>query len=230
MQAAEILRVDQITKKYGDGEGGVTAVNQVSFSVQRGEFVVVIGPSGCGKSTLLHMIGGVEQPTSGKIFVGKMNIAQLSTDRCAVFRRKNIGIVYQGYNLIPVLTAKENILLPLQLDRRNADMGYFNALIRRLELEDKLESLPRQLSGGQQQRVAIARALMSKPALLLADEPTGNLDTARSKEVISHIKRLNAEEGQTILLVTHDPRIAALGSRVIQMKDGSIVRDEVRAQ
>lgn len=230
MQAAEILQINEITKEYGDSENRTLAVNRVSFSVRKGEFVVVIGPSGCGKSTLLHMIGGVERPTSGEILVGQVNLARMSTDRSAAFRRKNIGIVYQGYNLIPVLTAKENILLPLQLDRKKANMGYFNALIRRLDLQDKLDSLPRQLSGGQQQRVAIARALMNKPALLLADEPTGNLDTARSGEVISHLKKLNAEEGQTILLVTHDPGIAAQGSRVIQMKDGRIIRDEVRAQ
>lgn len=230
MNAAEILKIDQITKVYGDGESKVVAVNQVSFSVRKGEFVVIIGPSGCGKSTLLHMIGGVERPTSGGIFVGDVNIAQLSTDRSAVFRRKNIGIVYQSYNLIPVLTTKENILLPLQLDRKKADTVYFNTLIHRLGLENKLESLPRQLSGGQQQRVAIARALISKPAILLADEPTGNLDTARSEEIISHIKKLNADEGQTIILVTHDPKIAAQGSRIIQMQDGSIIRDEVRTQ
>lgn len=230
MNAAEILKIDQITKVYGDGESKVVAVNQVSFSVRKGEFVVIIGPSGCGKSTLLHMIGGVERPTSGGIFVGDVNIAQLSTDRSAVFRRKNIGIVYQSYNLIPVLTAKENILLPMQLDRKKADTAYFNTLIHRLGLENKLESLPRQLSGGQQQRVAIARALISKPAILLADEPTGNLDTARSEEIISHIKKLNADEGQTIILVTHDPKIAAQGSRIIQMQDGSIIRDEVRTQ
>lgn len=230
MNVAEILKIDQITKAYGDGESRVVAVNQVSFSVRKGEFVVIIGPSGCGKSTLLHMIGSVERPTTGRIFVGDVNIAQLSTDRSAVFRRKNIGIVYQSYNLIPVLTAKENILLPLQLDRKKADAAYFNTLIHRLGLENKLESLPRQLSGGQQQRVAIARALISKPAILLADEPTGNLDSARSEEIISHIKKLNTDEGQTVILVTHDPKIAAQGSRVIQMQDGSIIRDEVRTQ
>ncbi len=230
MSVAQILKIDQIKKVYGDGESKVVAVNQVSISVQKGEFVVIVGPSGCGKSTLLHMIGGVERPTSGNIFVGDVNISQLSIDRSAAFRRKNIGIVYQSYNLIPVLTVKENILLPLQLDRQKVDTTYFNALIHRLGLENKLESLPRQLSGGQQQRVAIARALISKPAILLADEPTGNLDTARSKEIISYIKKMNADEGQTVVLVTHDPRIAAQGNRIIQMQDGSIIRDEVRTQ
>lgn len=227
MESVNALKIENLTKEYGNGENRVIAVNQVSFSVQKGEFVVIIGPSGCGKSTLLHMIGGVEHPTSGCVCVNNVEMSPLSVDRMAVFRRRNIGIVYQNYNLIPVLTVKENILLPLELDRKKVDKSDFDCLVHQLGLDGKLNALPSQLSGGQQQRVAIARALICKPTILLADEPTGSLDTMRSEEVVSHIKRLNVELGQTVIMVTHDPNIAAQGNRIIQMRDGTIVRDEV---
>lgn len=223
----EILRVENLTKTYGKGNTAVTALDNVSFSVKKGEFVAIIGPSGSGKSTLLHMIGGVDTPTSGKVFVENTDVYSLSESQLAIFRRRQIGLIYQFYNLIPVLNVKENITLPLLLDERKVDEKHLNEIIGTLGLEGRLKHLPNQLSGGQQQRVSIGRALINNPALVLADEPTGNLDSKNSEEIVNLLKIYNQMYNQTLLLITHDERIALQADRIISIEDGKIARDEV---
>lgn len=226
-QSKTILRVQDLTKIYGSGTARVAALQNVSFEVKQGEFVAIVGPSGSGKSTLLHMIGGVDTPTSGKVEVDGTDLASLNESRLAVFRRRQIGLVYQFYNLIPVLTVEENITLPLLLDRRKADRAQLEQLLRTLGLEARRKALPHQLSGGQQQRVSIGRAVITSPALLLADEPTGNLDSKNSAEILSLLKNYHRQHGQTLLLITHDREIALQADRIIAMEDGRIVKDEV---
>ena len=226
-QSKTILRVQDLTKIYGSGTARVAALQNVSFEVKQGEFVAIVGPSGSGKSTLLHMIGGVDTPTSGTVEVDGTDLASLDESRLAVFRRRQIGLVYQFYNLIPVLTVEENITLPLLLDRRKADRAQLEQLLRTLGLEARRKALPHQLSGGQQQRVSIGRAVITSPALLLADEPTGNLDSKNSAEILSLLKNYHRQHGQTLLLITHDREIALQADRIIAMEDGRIVKDEV---
>lgn len=223
----EILRVENLSKIYGKGETAVKALDNVSFTVEKGEFIAVIGPSGSGKSTLLHILGGVDRPTSGKVFIENTDIYALDETRLAIFRRRQIGLIYQFYNLIPVLNVKENILLPLLLDGRRADKAELDELVSTLGLADRLDYLPNQLSGGQQQRVSIGRAIISNPALMLADEPTGNLDSKNSSEIISLLRLLNQERKQTLIVITHDERIALQADRIIAIEDGRITRDEV---
>ncbi len=226
-QSKTILRVQDLTKIYGSGTARVAALQNVSFEVKQGEFVAIVGPSGSGKSTLLHMIGGVDTPTGGTVEVDGTDLASLDESRLAVFRRRQIGLVYQFYNLIPVLTVEENITLPLLLDRRKADRAQLEQLLRTLGLEARRKALPHQLSGGQQQRVSIGRAVITSPALLLADEPTGNLDSKNSAEILSLLKNYHRQHGQTLLLITHDREIALQADRIIAMEDGRIVKDEV---
>ena len=226
-QSKTILRVQDLTKIYGSGTARVAALQNVSFEVKQGEFVAIVEPSGSGKSTLLHMIGGVDTPTSGTVEVDGTDLASLDESRLAVFRRRQIGLVYQFYNLIPVLTVEENITLPLLLDRRKADRAQLEQLLRTLGLEARRKALPHQLSGGQQQRVSIGRAVITSPALLLADEPTGNLDSKNSAEILSLLKNYHRQHGQTLLLITHDREIALQADRIIAMEDGRIVKDEV---
>ena len=226
-QSKTILRVQDLTKIYGSGTARVAVLQNVSFEVKQGEFVAIVGPSGSGKSTLLHMIGGVDTPTSGTVEVDGTDLASLDESRLAVFRRRQIGLVYQFYNLIPVLTVEENITLPLLLDRRKADRAQLEQLLRTLGLETRRKALPHQLSGGQQQRVSIGRAVITSPALLLADEPTGNLDSKNSAEILSLLKNYHRQHGQTLLLITHDREIALQADRIIAMEDGRIVKDEV---
>mgnify|MGYP001344737354 FL=1 len=223
----EILRVENLTKTYGKGETSVTALNNVSFTVNKGEFVAIIGPSGSGKSTLLHIIGGVDYPSSGKVFVEDTDIDSLDESQLAIFRRRQIGLIYQFYNLIPVLNVKENITLPLLLDGREVDDAYLKEIISSLGLDDRINHLPNQLSGGQQQRVSIGRALINSPALVLADEPTGNLDSKNSEEIVNLLKLYNQMYNQTLLLITHDERIALQADRIISIEDGEIAKDEV---
>src|SRR5690554_3171970 len=226
----EILRVENLTKVYGSGETAVRALDGVSFSVERGEFVAIMGPSGSGKSTLLHIIGGVDRPSSGKVCIDNTDIFNLDETKLAIFRRRQIGLIYQFYNLIPVLNVEENITLPLLLDERKLDKSHLQEIIATLGLGDRLNHLPNQLSGGQQQRVSIGRALINNPALVLADEPTGNLDSANSKEIMALLKLSNKRYHQTLILVTHDRDIALQADRIISFSDGRIVRDEtVRA-
>lgn len=224
----KILEVKNLCKTYGKGDTMVKALDDVSFSVEKGEFIAIIGPSGSGKSTLLHILGGVDVPTSGSIIIDKTDISQLNETALAIFRRRQIGLVYQFYNLIPILTVQENLTLPLLLDGRKANPEIVNSLVSQLGLDQRLNHLPNQLSGGQQQRVSIGRALINNPALLLADEPTGNLDSENSREIISLLRRLNKENNQTVIIITHDERIALAADRVIAIEDGKIVRDEVR--
>lgn len=226
----EIVRVENLTKTYGKGDTEVRALDGVSFSVDQGEFVAIVGPSGSGKSTLLHILGGVDTPTNGKVIVGDTDISALNETALAVFRRRQIGLIYQFYNLIPILTVEENLTLPLLLDGRRPDKAQTEALVQKLGLEKRLQHLPNQLSGGQQQRVSIGRALINHPALVLADEPTGNLDTENSREIIALLRKFNRELNQTVIIITHDERIALSANRVIAVEDGRIVRDEVRAQ
>ena len=223
----EILRIDHLSKIYGKGEPAVKALDDVSFSVKKGEFVAIIGPSGSGKSTLLHMLGGVDQPTSGKVFVDNTDIYDLNETQLAIFRRRQIGLIYQFYNLIPVLTVEENITLPILLDGHKVDEKHFRDIVETLGLQERLNYLPNQLSGGQQQRVSIGRALISNPALVLADEPTGNLDSENSKEIIDLLKMFNKTYNQTLIMITHDERIALQADRIITIKDGRIAKDEV---
>jgi putative ABC transport system ATP-binding protein len=223
----EILRVKNLSKIYGSGETVVKAVDNVSFAVSKGEFVAIIGPSGSGKSTLLHIIGGVDVPTSGKVFVGNSDIYALDETNLAIFRRRQVGLVYQFYNLIPVLNVRENITLPLLLDGRSVNEEHLRRLIGFLGLEDRLAYLPNQLSGGQQQRVSIGRALINKPAIVLADEPTGNLDSRNSREILRLLRMFNETYKQTLIIVTHDENIALQANRVIALEDGRIVQDEV---
>lgn len=222
-----ILEVQHISKTYGKGETKVNALNDVSFSVEQGEFVAIIGPSGSGKSTLLHILGGVDTPSSGNVVINGVNIATLNETALAIFRRRQIGLIYQFYNLIPILTVEENLTLPLLLDGRKPDKRQIEELIRTLGLEKRIKHLPNQLSGGQQQRVSIGRALVNNPALLLADEPTGNLDSENSREIISLLRKFNKEHKQTVIIITHDERIAVSADRVIAIEDGRITRDEV---
>jgi len=222
----EILRCEHITKKYGTAETEVTALNDVSFSVEQGEFIAITGPSGSGKSTLLHILGGVDRPDSGKVFINDQNILELNEDNLAIFRRRYIGLVYQFYNLVPVLTAQENILLPHLLDGRAADHERLNQMISYLGLEDRRNHYPSQLSGGQQQRVSIGRALFTHPSILLCDEPTGNLDRKNSEEIIKLLRDSNRRMKQTVLLITHDESIAVQADRMIAIEDGRIAKDE----
>lgn len=223
----EILKIEHLSKVYGKGETTVNALDNVSFSVNKGEFVAIIGPSGSGKSTLLHMIGGVDQPTSGKVIVDNTSIYNLNETQLAIFRRRQIGLIYQFYNLIPVLTVEENITLPLLLDGHKVNKKQFADIVRALNLENRLNHLPNQLSGGQQQRVSIGRALISNPAIMLADEPTGNLDSKNSSEIIDLLKLFNKTLQQTLIVITHDERIALQADRVIVIEDGRIAKDEV---
>ena len=221
----EILRVEHLTKTYGEGEIKTEALNDVSFSVQKGEFVAIIGSSGSGKSTLLHLIAGIDTPTSGKIFIGENDLSTFDSNKITIFRRRQIGLIYQFYNLVPILTVKENIELPILLDNKKVEKNRLGEIIRLLKLENKVNSLPSQLSGGQQQRVAIGRAIITNPSIILSDEPTGNLDTKNSKEIIDYLKYSNKKYAQTIILVTHDESIALQADRIIKIEDGRIVLD-----
>ena len=222
----EILRVEQLTKIYGSGESEVRALDNVSFSVEKGEFVAIIGPSGSGKSTLLHIIGGVDRPTSGKVFVGGKDVYAQNDEQLAIFRRREVGLIYQFYNLIPVMNVVENISLPVLLDGRKVQQERLEELLNTLNLADRRSHLPNQLSGGQQQRVSIGRALMNAPAIVLADEPTGNLDSKNSQEIIELLKLSNKKYAQTLILITHDENIALQASRIITFGDGRILRNE----
>lgn len=224
----KILEVTNLCKTYGKGDTMVKALDNVSFSVEKGEFVAIIGPSGSGKSTFLHILGGVDVPTSGSVVINQTDISNLDETALAIFRRRQIGLIYQFYNLIPILTVKENLTLPLLLDGRKPDEKQIDTLVKRLGLEHRLDHLPNQLSGGQQQRVSIGRALVNNPALMLADEPTGNLDSENSKEIISLLRQFNKEFNQTVIIITHDEKIANSADRVITIEDGKITGDEVR--
>ena len=224
----KILDVNNLSKTYGKGDTMVKALDGVSFSVEQGEFVAIIGPSGSGKSTLLHILGGVDTPTSGSVIINDTDISQLDETALAIFRRRQIGLIYQFYNLIPILTVEENLTLPLLLDGRKPDKKQVQTLIDKLGLSHRLTHLPNQLSGGQQQRVSIGRALVNNPALLLADEPTGNLDSENSKEIIALLRHFNKEFKQTVIIITHDEKIALSADRIISIEDGRIKRDEVR--
>ena len=221
----EILRVENLTKVYGSGTTKVIALDDVSFSVEKGEFVAIVGASGSGKSTLLHLIGGVDRPTSGKVFIDGKNIYNYDDDKLAIFRRRQVGLIYQFYNLIPILNVVENITLPLDLDNRKADSEYLNQLIKLLGLENRKNHLPNELSGGQQQRTSIGRALITNPTIILADEPTGNLDSKSSDEIMELLKKSNREYKQTIIMITHNMEIAKCADRIIQIEDGRIVKE-----
>ncbi len=222
----EILKVENLVKTYGKGDNLVTAVDNISFSIQKGEFVAIVGASGSGKSTLLHLLGGVDRPTSGKVYIDGKDIYSLNNDNLAIFRRRQIGIIYQFYNLIPILNVKENITLPCELDSQKVDEDRLNELISTLGLERRMNHLPNQLSGGQQQRVSIGRAMINNPAIMLADEPTGNLDSKASDEIVSLLRLSNKKFNQTVIVITHDLEIAKQADRVITIEDGRIVRDE----
>jgi putative ABC transport system ATP-binding protein len=223
----EILRVENLSKVYGSGPTQVRALDSVSFTVDQGEFVAVLGPSGSGKSTLLHIIGGVDRPTSGKVYIENTDIYALDETNLAIFRRRQIGLIYQFYNLIPVLNVEENTALPLLLDGREVDKAQLDRLLAKLNLTGRRNHLPNQLSGGEQQRVSIGRALISNPALMLADEPTGNLDSANSADIVRLLRQANQELNQTLILITHDESIALQAGRIMYMQDGRIIRDEV---
>lgn len=222
-----ILEVKNLSKIYGKGDTLVKAVDDVSFTVEQGEFVAIIGPSGSGKSTLLHIIGGVDTPTTGNVIIDGTDITKLKESPLSIFRRRQIGLVYQFYNLIPILTVEENLTLPLLLDGRKPNKEQIDYLVSNLGLGDRLKHLPNQLSGGQQQRVSIGRALANNSALLLADEPTGNLDSENSKEIVALLRKFNREHNQTVIMITHDERIAQSADRIIAIEDGKIVKDEV---
>lgn len=222
----EILRVENLVKTYGKGENQINAVDNISFSVEKGEFIAIVGASGSGKSTLLHLLGGVDRPTSGKVYIDNNDIYSLTNDNLAIFRRRQIGLIYQFYNLIPILNVVENITLPCDLDNNKADTKRLNELIRTLGLENRKTHLPNELSGGQQQRVSIGRAMINNPAIMLADEPTGNLDSKASEEIISLLKLSNKKFNQTVIIITHDLEIAKEANRVITIEDGKILRDE----
>ena len=221
----EILKCNGIEKVFGKGSNQVTALNGISLSIEKGDFVAIMGSSGSGKSTLLHILGSVDKPTKGTVTIDGVNLNGLNATDAAIFRRRKVGLVYQFYNLIPTLTAEKNILMPMLLDKRKPDLDYFKMIVKTLGIGDKLESLPSQLSGGQQQRVAIARSLIYRPAILLADEPTGNLDQKNSKEIIDLLKLSNRNLKQTILLITHDEKIALEADRIVTIEDGKIVND-----
>lgn len=226
----EILNVKNLCKTYGKGDTAVKALDNVSFSVPKGQFVAIVGPSGSGKSTLLHILGGVDTPTSGNVFVEGTDISKLNETTLAVFRRRQIGLIYQFYNLIPILTVEENITLPLLLDGQKVNQQKLERLVEALGLKERLKHLPNQLSGGQQQRVSIGRALMNNPALVLADEPTGNLDSKNSREIMELLRAVNRDNNQTVIIITHDERIAMSADRIISIEDGKIVKDEVIRQ
>ncbi len=223
----KILEIKNLCKTYGNGDTAVKALDNVSFSVEKGEFVAIIGPSGSGKSTLLHILGGVDVPTSGSVVIDGTDISKLDETALAIFRRRQIGLIYQFYNLIPILTVEENMTLPLLLDGKKPDKAVIKELTETLGLSKRLGFLPNQLSGGQQQRVSIGRALINSPALMLADEPTGNLDSKNSHEIISLLRRFNREHGQTVIIITHDESIALSADRTIAIVDGKIVKDGV---
>ena len=224
----EILKCEGLKKLYGTKDNQVVALDNVNLSIEKGEFVAVVGASGSGKSTLLHIIGGVDRPTEGKVFVENTDLSTLNQTSAAIFRRRQVGLIYQFYNLIPTLTVKRNIMMPLLLDKKKPDQEFFDYVISALGIQDKLDVLPSQLSGGQQQRTAIARSLLYRPALLLADEPTGNLDNKNSKEIIELLKLSNKNLGQTIIIITHDEKIAIEADRIISLEDGRIISDENR--
>lgn len=226
----DILRIEHLSKIYGKGDTEVRALDDVSFTVPKGQFVAIIGPSGSGKSTLLHILGGVDTPTDGHVYVDGTDITTLDETALAIFRRRQIGLIYQFYNLIPILTVEENMTLPLQLDGKKVDRAHFDSLVQVLGLQHRLGHLPSELSGGQQQRVSIGRALMNNPAILLADEPTGNLDSKNSKEIVELLRQFNKALNQTVIIITHDERIALDADRVIAVEDGKIVKDEVIRQ
>ena len=221
----ESLRVENLTKIYGKDAAQVVALDHVSFSVEKGEFIAVVGESGSGKSTLLHLIGGVDRPTSGKVFIDGKDIFSLDDDKLAIFRRRQVGLIYQFYNLIPILNVEENIVLPLSLDNRKIDRQALSELLCMLGLESRRNHLPNELSGGQQQRTSIGRALITSPTLILADEPTGNLDSKSSDEIVALLKKSNRELKQTIIMITHNPEIAKIADRVIKIEDGRIARE-----
>ncbi len=224
----KILEIKNLCKTYGKGDTMVKALVNVSFSVEKGEFVAIVGPSGSGKSTLLHILGGVDNATSGEVIIDNTDISKLDETALAIFRRRQIGLVYQFYNLIPILTVEENLTLPLLLDGRKPDQKQISSIVQSLGLEKRLNHLPNQLSGGQQQRVSIGRALINNPAIMLADEPTGNLDSENSKEIIALLRKFNRDFKQTVIIITHDEKIALSADRVITIEDGRIVRDEVK--
>ena len=223
----EILRVEHLSKIYGKGENEVRALDDVSFSVEKGQFVAIIGPSGSGKSTLLHILGGVDRPTAGKVFLEGQDVFAQNEDQLAIFRRRQVGLIYQFYNLIPVLNVTENITLPVLMDGRKVNQERLDDLLTTLALKGRENHLPNQLSGGQQQRVSIGRALMNSPAVVLADEPTGNLDSKNSREIVELLKLSNKQYGQTLIVITHDESIALQADRIITIEDGKITRDEV---
>ena len=222
----EILRVENLCKTYGKGKNEVKALDNISFSVNKGEFIAIIGPSGSGKSTLLHILGGVDKPTSGKVFMNDQDIYVQNDEQLAIFRRRQVGLIYQFYNLIPILNVVENMTLPLKLDGRKVNKERVNELLELLGLAERRKHLPSQLSGGQQQRVSIGRALINAPVLVLADEPTGNLDSKNSQEIIGLLKHSNKKYGQTLIVITHDENIALQADRIIRIADGQIVSDE----
>ena len=222
-----ILKVEHLSKIYGKGDNEVVALNDVSFSVEEGEFVAIIGSSGSGKSTLLHILGGVDNPTAGKVYMNGQDVYAQKEEQRAIFRRRQVGIIYQFYNLIPILNAEENMTLPLLMDGRKVNRQYLQELIRILKLDGKEKHLPNQLSGGQQQRVSIGRALMTSPAVVLADEPTGNLDSKNSQDIIDLLKHSNEQYEQTLIVITHDEKVAMQADRIITIEDGTIARDEV---
>ena len=222
----EILRVENLTKVYGKGENEVRAVDGISFSVEKGEFVAIVGASGSGKSTLLHLLGGVDRPTSGKVFIDGKDIYTLNDENLAIFRRRQVGLIYQFYNLIPILNVEENITLPCELDGKEVDKNKLEELLKTLKLENRRKHLPNELSGGQQQRVSIGRAIINSPAIMLADEPTGNLDSKASEEIISLLRLSNKKYNQTVIVITHDEKIALEADRIITIDDGRIIKDE----
>ena len=226
----KILEIRNLNKVYGKGETRVDALKNISFDIEQGEFVAIVGPSGSGKSTLLHILGGVDSPTSGVVNIAGTDISKLDEGKLAIFRRRHIGLIYQFYNLIPILNVEEKMTLPLLLDGKKANKELLNDLVKKLGLEKRLKHLPNQLSGGQQQRVSIGRALMNNPALLLADEPTGNLDSENSREIISLLRKFNRENNQTVIIITHDERIALSADRVITVEDGRITKDSKTAE
>ena len=224
----EILKCENVRKVYGARNNQVVALDHINLSVQKGEFVAIVGASGSGKSTLLHILGSVDKPTDGKVLIEGTELSAMNRTQAAIFRRRKVGLVYQFYNLIPILTVKENLTLPLLLDGRKPDERVVDDLLKTLGLTERVNHLPNQLSGGQQQRVSIGRALINNPALMLADEPTGNLDSENSREIVSLLRKFNKENNQTVIIITHDERIAMSADRVISIEDGKITRDEVR--